>query len=181
MQRLKKKHNNQKVGGSNNNRKPSKDGIIGSIIDYGKSNQTVSNAFVAGLQSASLSDKVIVNGNLSPKGLRQYLFSIVLKMQDFINVYILPVYPSYAPTITATINIVNGLKNDATNQTIFAGVLISQGYVNLTSGTVPTLVVDYDSVQASEKTSNILNRYVESQVKGCVKKGSIGPLGPFPK
>lgn len=181
----KKKHNNQgggnggNGGNGNHGRKPTA-GILNTIKNYVKNNATASADLVAALQGTSLSSKVLVNGNtVNYTALRQYFFTAIPLLQSFINNDILSVYPDFAPTVTATISIINGLKNDATNQTIFAGVLISQGYVSLTSGTVPTLVVHYDLAQANAKTAEILNRFIEVQVQGCVKRGSMGPFGPF--
>lgn len=172
----------KKVGGSSTNRKPSKTGIIGSIIDYGKKNSDVTIAFVSALQEdATLSSKVIGDTSLNTTALKQYFFSVVSlsSIQSFLEDYIIPVFPSYAPTITATVNIVNGLISDNTNQTVFAGDLISEGYVSYTSGTVPILAVNYDSVQNDVNTYGILNTHIEKKVKGCVKKGSVGPFGKF--
>lgn len=146
--------------------------IFTCIQKYIENNVTVSAAFIDALNSASLS-QYIVDGKLNYTGLNQNLFTALPALTDFLNTYIVTAYNSKIEnTITTALTVIDGLRNDATNQTVFGGLLVYKKFFDYVSGTLPTLNVDYTLVQGNSKSARLLNFHIDDQSRERIIEGT---------
>lgn len=67
---------------------------------------------------------------------------------------------------------IDGLRNDATNQTVFGGLLVYKKFFDYVSGSLPTLTVDYTLVQGNSKSARLLNFHIDDQSHDRIDKGT---------
>lgn len=155
-------------------------GFVTCIQKLTSKNATVKAALITALNEASLS-QYIVNGVVNFTALNQNLFTVAPALSDFFNNYIIPYYPKLGSTYTVTRTVIDYLQNDATNQTIFGGLLTFKKYFDFVNGTMPTLTVDYAGVQGNAGAAKVLTCHIENETRGILKPGSMGPFGKYGK